>query len=102
MRRPLFKFFGAVFLPLLAALPSQAQYPDRLIKAIVPFSTGGTNDIVLWKRYAYIVRSIFGIKLPLIEIGYGMPTLEVIDCRFRIPLCYLVRFAVMQIGRAHV
>ena len=45
MRRPLFKFFGAVFLPLLAALPSQAQYPDRLIKAIVPFSTGGTNDI---------------------------------------------------------
>ena len=25
--------------------PARAQYPERLIRAIVPFSTGGTNDI---------------------------------------------------------
>jgi tripartite-type tricarboxylate transporter receptor subunit TctC len=36
---------------LLAAIagfclhPAHAQYPERLIRAIVPFSTGGTNDI---------------------------------------------------------
>ncbi|MSP97935.1 MAG: tripartite tricarboxylate transporter substrate binding protein [Betaproteobacteria bacterium] len=31
--------------PLHAACPARAEYPERLIRAIVPFSTGGTNDI---------------------------------------------------------
>ena len=30
---------------MLVPPPAQAQYPERLIRAIVPFSTGGTNDI---------------------------------------------------------
>jgi tripartite-type tricarboxylate transporter receptor subunit TctC len=27
------------------AIPAHAEYPERLLRAIVPFSTGGTNDI---------------------------------------------------------
>jgi len=35
----------ATLASLLTAFTTHAQYPDRLIRAIVPFSTGGTNDI---------------------------------------------------------
>jgi len=32
-------------LGLTAVCPARAEYPERLLRAIVPFSTGGTNDI---------------------------------------------------------
>ncbi len=40
--------WSAVLVSLCVAHPANAQYPersDRIIRAIVPFSTGGTNDI---------------------------------------------------------
>jgi len=45
MRRML-KLCGALVGGLLWALPAQAQYPDRLIKLVVPFPPGGGVDLV--------------------------------------------------------
>lgn len=51
MTNPLCAYFG--LLPATASLlaaqtiapAARAEYPERLIRAVVPFSTGGTNDI---------------------------------------------------------
>ena len=48
-RKPEFHLPAALaamsMLTLNPAGPARAEYPERLIRAIVPFSTGGTNDI---------------------------------------------------------
>jgi tripartite-type tricarboxylate transporter receptor subunit TctC len=45
-------------LALNFANPARAQYPERLIRAIVPFSTGGTNDITARMIAPYLSKAL--------------------------------------------
>ena len=42
----------------LAAPPAHAEYPERLIRAIVPFATGGTNDITARVISPYLSKAL--------------------------------------------
>ena len=43
---------------LAAAVPARAEYPERLIRAIVPFATGGTNDITARLISPYLSKAL--------------------------------------------
>ena len=45
-------------LALAAVMPARAEYPERLIRAIVPFATGGTNDITARLISPYLSKAL--------------------------------------------
>ncbi|MEK7875143.1 MAG: tripartite tricarboxylate transporter substrate binding protein [Pseudomonadota bacterium] len=56
------RFLAALFpigvLALAGAAPARAEYPERLIHAIVPFATGGTNDITARLISPYLSKAL--------------------------------------------
>jgi tripartite-type tricarboxylate transporter receptor subunit TctC len=61
MQSPITWIFSAAIIAFAlgaTATPARADYPERLIRAIVPFATGGTNDITGRLISPYLAKAL--------------------------------------------
>ena len=92
------EFFGVKSAAVYAAGRGQRE---RIQKGHLPLVvrffrvhiTRRSNYVIRWQRDTHVKRTVFRVKLALIQIRHGVPTVSVVHRGFGVPLSDLVRFA---------